>query len=203
MLNPFKILLLEDDADDGCSIQEKLKAAKVFDYHLIRVQYLEQAISILDREIIDLILLDLVLPDSKALEALKKSAAKASRIPIIILTGINDENLAIQTSDLKDENYLVRENILVLALRYAIEHKRITEQLKIINLQLEAKDRELETIKYIVSHDLSNPLTAVTGLAKMLQQKYEREQREDTEKLYLKHICNASERMEQIVKNLL
>ncbi len=207
MSNLFKILLVEDNPSDVWSIQEKLEAGKVFDYHLIQVQCLEAAITILDREIIDVILLDLFLPDSEGLETLKKMAAKASRIPIIILTGINDENLAIQAIAQEAENYLVKENIrediLVLTLRYTIENKRITDQLKTLTLQLEAKDRELEAIRYIVSHDLSNPLTAIIGLAQLLEQKYEHEPTKDTEKLYLKHICNASERMGQIVTDLL
>ncbi len=204
---PFTVLLVEDNPGDAFLIQEQFKAAKTFEYRLIHVKYLEQAIAALAKDSFDVILLDLGLPDSRGLETLKNIEAKAFGITIVILTAINDEDLAIQAVRQGAQDYLVKGqvtgDILVHALRYGIERQQIEQKLKTRTLQLEALNRELEVLSYMVSHDLRNSLTVVQGLATLLKQKYEREPREKKEKLYLEHICNSSDRMEQIIKDWL
>ncbi len=203
----FNVLLIEDNLGDAFLIQEQFKAARKFEYCLIHVEYLEQAIALLAKDSFDVILLDLFLPDSRGLETLKTLVPQAFEVPIVILTGINNEELAIQAVKQGAQDYLVKGQvmgeILVQALRYAIERKHIEEQLKTRTSQLEALNQELKGFSYMVSHDLCNPLTIVKGMAGLLKQKYELEQRDEKEKLYIEHICNASDRMEQIIQDLL
>jgi two-component system, sensor histidine kinase and response regulator len=203
----FNVLLVEDNLGDAFLIQEQFKSAKTFEYRIVHVEYLDKAIAYLKQYSFDVILLDLSLPDSQGIETLKTLAKKAFQVPIVILTGMNDEELAIQAVRQGAQDYLVKGQVmgkvLVHALRYAIERKRIEEKLKTRTNQLEALNQELEAFSYTVSHDLRNPLTVVKGMATLLKQKYDAEQRDEKEQHYLKHICDASDRMEQIIKDLL
>ena len=207
MQEVFNVLLVEDNPGDAFLIQEQFRAAQTFAYRLTHVEYLEKAIALLTKDSFDVILLDLSLPDSRGLETLKNLEAKAFGIPIVILTGINDENLAIQAVRYGAQDYLVKGQvmgeILVHSLRYAMERKQIEEKLKTRTLQLEALNRELEAFNYMVSHDLRNPLSIIKGMATLLRKKYELEPGDEQEKFYVEHICKASVRMEQIIKDLL
>ncbi|MEM7553105.1 MAG: ATP-binding protein [Cyanobacteria bacterium P01_A01_bin.84] len=203
----FNVLLVEDNPGDAFLIQEEFKSAKTFESRVIHVEYLEKAIALLAENTFDVILLDLSLPDSRGIETLKTIEAKVFGVPIVILTGLNDEKLAIQALRQGAQDYLVKGqvmgDVLVHALRYAIERKQIEEKLKTRTLQLEALNRELEAFSYMVSHDLRNPLTVVKGMSALLKKKYEQEERDEQEKIYLEHICKASDRMEQIIQDLL
>lgn len=204
----FNVLLVEDNPGDAYLIQEQFKTAKTDRYHLTHVEYLATAISSLAKNSFDIILLDLSLPDSQGLETLKTVKEYSWEIPIVILSGINDEEFAIQAVRQGAQDYLVKGQvtgeILVHALRYAIERKLIEEQLKTKTNQLETLNQELETFSYMVSHDLRNPLTVVKGMSTLLKQKYDtKPEADEREKLYIEHICQASNRMEQIIHDLL
>lgn len=201
----FNVLLVEDNPGDAYLIQEQFKSSKTDEYHLTHVEYLRNAISILTQDSCDIILLDLSLPDSQGLETLKTLKEHSWDIPIVILSGINDEKLAIQAVRQGAQDYLVKGQvtgeILVHALRYAIERKLIEEQLKTKTAQLEASNKELEAFSYMVSHDLRNPLTVVKGMSQLLKQMYDN--KDEKEKLYIEHIFQASNRMEEIIHDLL
>ncbi|PSB08658.1 hypothetical protein C7B62_16060 [Pleurocapsa sp. CCALA 161] len=203
----FNVLLVEDNLGDAFLIQEQFKSAKTFEYLIVHVDYLAKAITYLEQCPCDAILLDLSLPDSQGIETLKTIGKKAFQIPIVILTGTNDEELAIQAVRQGAQDYFVKGQVmgkvLVHALHYAIERKLIEEQLKTRTSQLEALNQELEAFSYTVSHDLRNPLTVIKGMARLLKHKYELEQRDEQEQHFLQHICDSSDRMEQIIKDLL
>jgi light-regulated signal transduction histidine kinase (bacteriophytochrome) len=203
----FNVLLVEDNLGDAFLIQEQFESAKTFEYSIVHVDYLAKAIAYLEQSPCDVILLDLSLPDSQGIETLKTIAKKAFQVPIVILTGTNDEELAIQAVRQGAQDYFVKGQVmgqvLVHALHYAIERKLIEEQLKTRTFQLEALNQELEAFSYTVSHDLRNPLTVVKGMANLLKHKYALEQRDEEEQHFLKHICDSSDRMEQIIKDLL
>jgi len=205
----FNVLLVEDNPGDAFLIQEQFKTAQTYVYHLTHVEYLAKAIANLAQNSYDVILLDLSLPDSRGLETLKTIKEYSFSIPIVILSGINDEELALQAVRQGAQDYLVKGQvkgeILVHALRYAIERKQIEEQLKRKTAQLEALNQELEAFSYMVSHDLRNPLTVVKGMSALLKQKYELQgkQGDEKEKLYINYICQAGNRMEQIIQDLL
>jgi light-regulated signal transduction histidine kinase (bacteriophytochrome) len=203
----FNVLLVEDNLGDAFLLQEQFKSAKTFEYSIVHVDYLNKAIAHLDQSPCDVVLLDLSLPDSQGIETLKTIAKKALQIPIVILTGTNDEELAIQAVRQGAQDYFVKGQVmgkvLIHALHYAIERKLIEEQLKTRTYQLEALNQELEAFSYTVSHDLRNPLTVIKGMATLLKQKYDLEQRDEQEQHFLKHICDSSDRMDQIIEDLL
>jgi len=134
-----RILLVEDNEGDARILSEALSDAPTVSFELEHVDTLAAALQRLSREGIDLVLLDLSLPDSLGLETFATAYAAAPGVPMIVLSGRDDESLAIQTVHEGAQDYLVKGQfdgrLLVRSIRYAIERKRSEEAL--------AKERDL------------------------------------------------------------
>lgn len=128
----IKILLIEDNPGDARLIKEYLTDVKNLKLHLSTAIRLEEGIGILENELIDIILLDLKLPDSEGLGSFDKIFSITPNIPIIVLTGLNDENTAIKAVQMGAQDYLVKDKVesdlLIRSIRYAIERKRAEEE---------------------------------------------------------------------------
>ncbi len=123
-----KILLVEDDADDVWIMRNLLGDRWDGPYDLIHVELLSDALRRCARGGVDVILLDLNLPDSRGLETFLVMQARCGGIPIVVLTGLDDESTAITCAQAGAEDYLVKgqvnDNLLVRSIRYAIERNR-------------------------------------------------------------------------------
>ncbi|MEI6560652.1 MAG: SpoIIE family protein phosphatase [Verrucomicrobiota bacterium] len=121
----IRVLLVEDNPGDARLIQELLKEAKGGEFETVVVPRLSEAMERLDREKFRLILLDLSLPDSHGIETFYKMTAHAPLIPLIVLSGLDDEALALQTVETGAQDYLVKgqvdPRILERAIRYAMK----------------------------------------------------------------------------------
>jgi signal transduction histidine kinase len=113
---------------------------------------------------VNAVLLDLGLPDANGIAALRELHTVAPRAPLLVLTGRDDEELALQALQEGAQDYLVKGQIdpptLIRALRHAIERMRMqvqTEQVR--RLQLQLRDEFIST----VSHELRTPLTSIRG----------------------------------------
>ena len=129
---PIKVLLVEDNPGDAQLIIEALRASAEFE--LQRVDHLESAIDQLGHGAIDVVLLDLGLPDSEGLETIERARRAAVEQPIIVISGVDDENVALQAIRAGAQDYLVKGRIkgrgLTRVIRYAIERKRREEALR-------------------------------------------------------------------------
>ena len=103
------ILLVEDDADDEFLIRKQMTEAvdAGFTYLMARAGTLEEAKDRLARESFDLILLDLMLPDSSGIETLVAVRDGARNIPVVVLTGLGDTALGVKAMGLGAQEYLV------------------------------------------------------------------------------------------------
>lgn len=128
----MKIVLIEDSKSDALLVTEILKEAHG-DFTLTVAERLDEGIKLLRADSADVVLLDLNLPDSNGLQTLINLHKEAARIPIIVMTGLNDEALALQAVRSGAQDYLVKGNInsdlLRRTLAYAIERKRTEEDL--------------------------------------------------------------------------
>ncbi|MGB5712620.1 MAG: response regulator, partial [Waterburya sp.] len=86
----IKTLLIEDDERDAFLIKEKLAYAKEAKFDLTHVDRLATAVKLLQRELSDVILLDLSLPDSNGLETFLSLQTIVPNLPIVLLTAVND-----------------------------------------------------------------------------------------------------------------
>lgn len=128
----IKILLIEDNPGDARLIKEYLTEVKNAKINLEIVDRLQKGLDYIENEYLDIILLDLKLPDSEGLKSFDSVINYAPGIPIIVLTGLNDENTAIKAVKMGAQDYLVKDKVesdlLIRSIRYAIERKRAEEE---------------------------------------------------------------------------
>ncbi|QMS89939.1 response regulator [Nostoc edaphicum CCNP1411] len=130
----IKVLLVEDNPGDVFLLQELLKEVSTVVVELMPVERLAEALNYLAKEVFDVILLDLSLPDSQGLETFVMAHLQAKATPIIVLTGIDDETLATRAMQQGAQDYLVKGQVtgdlLVRSMRYAIERQRADDALR-------------------------------------------------------------------------
>ncbi len=128
-------LLIEDNADDATLIARYLNASKKIRYNVIHFDTLAGGLESLKRVLFDVILLDLSLPDGPVgIKTFETVYAQASGIPIIVLTGHDDDDLAVEAVHKGAQDYLVKGLVtgpaLGRAIRYAIERTKLLSQLE-------------------------------------------------------------------------
>jgi PAS domain S-box-containing protein/putative nucleotidyltransferase with HDIG domain len=128
---PINVLLIEDNPGDARLIQEMLAEGGKARFALECADCLLEGLGRLAANNIEVVLLDLGLPDSQGFDTFVKAYAQAPRMPILVLSGLDDEELAIKTVQEGAQDYLVKgqinSDLLVRAIRYAIERKRAEE----------------------------------------------------------------------------
>jgi PAS domain S-box-containing protein/putative nucleotidyltransferase with HDIG domain len=131
---PTTVLLIEDNPGDARLIQEMLAEGGGDRFKLKCATHLSAGLERLVKGGIDIVLLDLGLPDSQGFDTFVKTYAQAPRVPIVVLSGLADEELAIKTVQEGAQDYLVKGHLdshaLVRTIRYAIERKRTEEELR-------------------------------------------------------------------------
>jgi len=127
------VLLIEDNPGDARLLREMFKEARLRSTKVTHVECMLEAETHLAEHAIDIILLDLGLSDARGLEALRRAHNAAPRVPLVVLTGLDDESQAVQALQEGAQDYLVKGQIatlgLVRAMRYAIERKSMEEAL--------------------------------------------------------------------------
>ncbi|MGD9211632.1 MAG: ATP-binding protein [Desulfobacteraceae bacterium] len=127
--HPIKVLLIEDNSQYAEMVQAILKTNLNEQFEVIQEGTLAQGLTHLEKKRLDVILLDMNLPDSVGIATLQKTIGKAPDLPIVILTGYADENQAIQALHEGAQDYLIKGqnevSILSKAIRYALERKRV------------------------------------------------------------------------------
>jgi signal transduction histidine kinase len=133
-LLPIKVLLVEDNPGDARLLREALAEIARARFDLTHVERLGEAIRRLEEERFDIILLDLSLPDAHGLDAVVWAHGQVSHLPIVVLTGLESEEVAAETLRQGAQDYLVKGKVdghlLVRSIRYAIERKRAEEQIQ-------------------------------------------------------------------------
>jgi CheY-like chemotaxis protein len=123
------LLLVEDNPDDADILREVLAEPGSEPVRLVAVETLREGFAALDRAPIDLLLLDLSLPDSQGLETLTRALAHPALIPIIVLTGLDDAGLGVEAIQAGAQDYLVKGRVdgalLHPSMHSAIERHRL------------------------------------------------------------------------------
>ncbi|MCS7305056.1 MAG: fused response regulator/phosphatase [Thermoguttaceae bacterium] len=144
-----RILLVEDDPDDVWILRNLLGDRWDGPFELVHVELLEDALRCLETSKIDAILLDLSLPDSQGVETFLRIYAQAPEAPIVILTGLDDQALALRCVQAGAEDYLVKgqvdDELLIRSLRYAMERSRRRQA----EQQLQTQTEEFRTAREI------------------------------------------------------
>jgi len=198
-LSVLKLLLVEDNPGDARLIEEALADAGDDMFELEHVEDLASGSQRVADVDFQLVLLDLDLPDSVGLETFQQMRVCAPKTPFIVLTGLNDEGLALKAVQLGAQDYLIKgeadSHLLVRAIRYAIEREQTQQKIKALNADLERRVeertqelaranralarineelRELDRMKTsfirVTSHELNTPVQVILGMLSLLEQ---------------------------------
>ncbi|MBN1508211.1 MAG: response regulator [Sedimentisphaerales bacterium] len=170
-------LVVEDDVADRRLIKLLLSQSMGHvQFSVEMAETLREATSLLSTGYYGVILLDLGLPDSQGLDALRVLRRANPRIPIVVLTGLSDEETGLEAIKEGAEDYLMKgqslRHALARTVRYAVERKRAEAEQMTLLAQLENANRELWDFVHTVSHDLKRPLSLLKTLADYLATDY-------------------------------
>ena len=132
---PTRILLIEDNPGDARILRELLAERNAHRFTLVHVDRLDTGVRCLDQSAVDIILLDLSLPDSQGAETLTRMHAAAKGIPIVLMTGLEDEELGLRLIQAGAHDYLVKGQVtaplLTRALSYAVVRASLERELRV------------------------------------------------------------------------
>jgi len=130
---PLTILLIEDSQSDAMLLQAALAETRERP-SVVRAAMLADGLRLLRRRTFDVVLLDLSLPDSYGMATVEKVLAAAASTPILVLTGLDDDQIGTEAVRKGAQDYLVKgktgPDLLMKAIRYAIERKRSEQALR-------------------------------------------------------------------------
>ncbi len=222
----LELLIVEDSEDDVFLLRRAIRkvAPKQIEAHA--VSCLKDAVAAVGRSRFDAALLDLSLPDSRGLDTFERLFRAAPDLPIVVLTGNEDEELALKALHEGAQDYMVKGHVdgqtVIRSVRYAIERharhrleranveltdevterKRMQEELELLTTKLERSNLELQQFASVASHDLQEPLRKIIVFGGRLSDKAGAElgpQARD----YLSRMTNAAERMQSLIRDLL
>jgi DNA-binding NarL/FixJ family response regulator/signal transduction histidine kinase len=132
---PVKILLVEDSPSDAALLREGLPHNGAHQFHVTTVARMAEALACLRGESYDVVLLDLSLPDSTGIETLSHVQDAAPHLPIVVLTGADDERIGMEAVRRGVQDYLIKGQVegrlVARSIRYAIERKRAQQEREI------------------------------------------------------------------------
>jgi len=129
-----RVLLIEDNPGDARLIKEALAESTATRFQVDVVQTLADGLVRLAEQDVDAALIDLSLPDSVGLETFHRARAGAEAIPIIVLTGLDDDTVAAAAVNAGAQDFISKNRVqpdsLARAIRYAIERQRMLQQVR-------------------------------------------------------------------------
>jgi len=150
----YTLLLVEDNPADADLIKEYLADSQSVEYKMVETQTLSAALELLAKENIDLVLLDLSLPDSSGLDTVRTLLTDYPQIVLIVLTGLKDHQIALQAVRFGAQDYLEKDQLTPMLLdrsiSYAIERKKATREKVILFADLGRALEELEALQAIL-----------------------------------------------------
>ena len=178
---PIRVLAVEDDPLYADLVRHLLRRDRSADYELRCARTLAEGIAVLETEVVDVVLADLHLPDSAGMDTVTRLLARAHDLPLVVLTGVDDDKVGTEAVRRGAQDYLVKQEvrggILGRVLRYAIERKAVEAREVRRGADLEAAYAELERTQGMlvqaermsaigqmasgIAHEVKNPLTIV------------------------------------------
>lgn len=172
-------LLVEDNPGDATLVRHHLDSPTVAqfidDVALTHVESLDAAAEAAAEKRFDIVLLDLGLPESSGLKTLERANERIEDVPIIVLTGMDDREMAMEAIERGAQDYLPKGELdgdrLVRALRYAVVRSRQQRQ-------LQRQNEQMEFFNSILRHDLLNGMNVIQSRGELLAAELDGEQAE-------------------------
>src|ERR1700686_3413202 len=198
----LRILVVEDNQGDVRLLREMLSGEKPGEFELTHLLRLDEAEKYLAKGAADIILLDMGLPDGHGIDTVRRTHAAAPSVPIIVLTGLDDEVLAGEAMTQGAQDYMIKGQIesraLPRALRHAIErHRMLAESDLMRSRQLQMKDEFFSH----VSHELRSPLTAIRQFVTILTDRLAGDLNQEQDQ-YLKVVLRNVKQLQSMIDDL-
>jgi len=174
-MKQIRILLVDDDEEDFELFEETLHDIETFDFKLIWAGSYKQAISTLEENNFDLLVVDYLLGGYSGLELCRNVRESGETMPIILLTGEGDRNVDRQASEIGVNDYLVKRNMtpteLERSIRYSMKQHEILSALQLSESKYRSVLQQSQDILFIADvHcqilSVSDSLTTITGYTK-------------------------------------
>lgn len=151
-IQKFKVLLIEDDPDDVFLLKGMIRESQqeTHPFEIETAERLASGIERLSRGGIDIVLLDLGLPDSMGLDTLRLARASAPDVTIVVLTGLTDEHVGLQALQEGAQDYQVKCQVngplIIRSMRYSAERKRLEQEKEKLIEELKAALAKVKTL---------------------------------------------------------
>ena len=200
------ILLVEDSPDDVRLLRGMVDDAAPGCFTITDLGQLSAALVHLREQRVDALLLDFGLPDSEGIATLQRVLSEAAAIPVIVVTGQEDEALAGRAVEAGAQDCLIKGRVdgqtLVRSIRYAIRRHARFRELAQTASKLEEKNRELDAFTFSVSHDLKEPLRTVEAFSQFVLEDHG-DKLDEQGRDYLRRMGAASARLKQMIEDIL
>ena len=165
-----KVLLVEDNPGDARLLREMLNEQGALSTELVVARSLAEAVKHLGEHQVDVLLLDLGLPDAQGLDAIRRAHSAAPRVPLVVLTGRDDDAVATEALQEGAQDYLIKGQIdsrsLLRVMRYAIERKSMEEALFV---ETERAQVTLNSIgDAVICTDIAGNITFLNAVAEKM-----------------------------------
>jgi signal transduction histidine kinase len=199
---PTQVLLIEDNPGDADLVRLRLVESDAA-VDVTCVSRLGDALQSITKQPPSVVLLDLNLPDSHGAETFRKILQTAPDVPVVILSGQDDEALAMKALHQGVQDYLVKGDItsgqLERAMRYAMERQALLRTVEISRRQqLEFKNQFLSH----VSHELRTPLTCIHQFVTILKDGLAGEVNPE-QRYHLQTVLNSVHQLRSMIRDLL
>jgi len=210
----LKVLLVDDNVVDRKLLEFVLSKAPSNISDIRTAKNLKTALKILEENHIDVIVLDLNLPDSSGVETLVKITELHPSVAVVVNTGVYEDDLGIMTMGMGAQDFIIKGKYraygLIKAIHYAKERKKVESELKAAHSRLQEAQSQLihaEKMHVIgrlasgVAHEVKNPLATILFGIAFLSEKIK--SKDEKVKLTLKSMAESSRRANEIIKDLL
>ncbi|MBL4752779.1 MAG: response regulator [Flavobacteriales bacterium] len=195
----INVLLIEDNPDDQVMFKEHFQEISFEQSGLTICSNLSEGIKILSEEKTDILLLDMSLPDAINLDGLQKIISQFTNVPVIILTGFRNPEIAIEAIQIGAQDYIVKGEynscLLEKSIRYAIERQKLIQEREVAEAALKVKNHFLDNM----SHEIKTPLNAILGMSQLLSESNSSKKN----KKYINAIRSAGKSLNWLVNDIL
>jgi len=203
----IRLLLVEDNPGDIVLVQELLhESAEAIAFEFSAASSLAEAGEALQTGAIDIVLLDLTLPDVAGMETIRGMREFCDHTPVVILSGVNDEDLALRAVREGAQDYLNKNCLdpgsLIRTIRYALERHRLQRELESAR-RAQMHAQKLESLGVLtggIAHDFNNILGAIMGYAELCQRGSPRGSKH---RQYMEKIISGCRRGSELCKQML